>query len=141
MPSLLQLVARSICRGNRCLSLGLDNSERFANPPWNLILRVLMSAQFQGADIILVPQCGNHSHGTPSCCQCWWTSHTHCPTRHNNGVSANSAPTAWLCGTSQGKSQQTRPFRSGCRPHPQIMKDENEKVLQCIVWAMESLVC
>ena len=60
---------------------------------------------------------------------------------HNNGVSANSAPTAWLCGTSQGKSQQTRTFRSGCRPHPQIMKDENEKVLQCIVWAMESLVC
>ena len=60
---------------------------------------------------------------------------------HNNGVSANSATTAWLCGTSQGISQQTRPFRSGYRPHPQIMKDENEKVLQCIIWAMESLVC
>ena len=59
---------------------------------------------------------------------------------HNNVVSANSAPNAWLCGTSQEKSKQTRPFRSGCRFHPQIMKDD-EKVLQCIVWPMESLVC
>ena len=32
VPSLLQLVARSICRSNRSLSPGLDNSERFCQP-------------------------------------------------------------------------------------------------------------
>ena len=32
VPSLLQLAARSICRSNRCLSPGLDNSERFRQP-------------------------------------------------------------------------------------------------------------
>ena len=32
VPSLLQLVARSICRSNRRLSPGLDNSERFCQP-------------------------------------------------------------------------------------------------------------
>ena len=33
------------------------------------------------------------------------------------------------CGASQGKSHQTRPFKSGCRSYPQIMEDENKQVL------------
>ena len=33
VPSLLQLAARSICRGNRCLPAGLDKGERLCQPP------------------------------------------------------------------------------------------------------------
>ena len=33
VPSLLQLAARSICRGNRCLPAGLDKGERLYQPP------------------------------------------------------------------------------------------------------------
>ena len=33
VPSLLQLAARSICRGNRCLPAGLDNGEGLCQPP------------------------------------------------------------------------------------------------------------
>ena len=33
------------------------------------------------------------------------------------------------CGASQGKSQQTRPFKSGCRPYPKIMEDEKKTSL------------
>ena len=32
VPSLLQLVARSICRGNRCISPGLEKHERVCQP-------------------------------------------------------------------------------------------------------------
>ena len=32
VPSLLQLAARSICRGNRCLPAGLDNGEGLCQP-------------------------------------------------------------------------------------------------------------
>ena len=42
VPSLLQLEARSICRGNRCLPAGLDKGERLCQPPMEP--RVLMKA-------------------------------------------------------------------------------------------------
>ena len=42
----------------------------FANPPWNLISRVLAKTQTQRANIVLVTQCGKHSHGTPNCWNC-----------------------------------------------------------------------
>ena len=49
----------------------------FANPPWNLISRVLTKHADTGS------RCGPGSssmeHGIPSYCQCWWTSHASYP--------------------------------------------------------------
>ena len=54
VPTSLQLAARSIRRGRRYHPTGLVKVKGFANPPWNLIPRVLNQVQYQEADIVLV---------------------------------------------------------------------------------------
>jgi hypothetical protein len=54
VPSLLQLAATSLCRGNRRLSAGLDISEGLCQPPLEFDPRVLMKVQAQRADVALV---------------------------------------------------------------------------------------
>lgn len=114
---LLQLAARSICRGNRCLPPGLDISER---PHWNL-----MKAQCKGADIILVAPVWIS--------QPWYfllvSMLVDWPCLLPKQDTITESVPIVPCGASQGKSQQTRPFKSGCRPYPQIMEDENKRVL------------
>ena len=53
----------------------------FTNPPGNLIPRVLMKAQCQGANINLVTPVWKTQPWYPSCCQCWWTGHAYYPSR------------------------------------------------------------
>ena len=69
VPTLLQSAARSICRG--IFLQNWSTVRGFANPPWNLISRVLNKVQVQRADLILVTLCERPNHGMPSYYPCW----------------------------------------------------------------------
>ena len=97
VPSLLQLVARSICRSNRRLSPGLDNSERFCQPT----LEPSTESASKNTESRGISNSGNPSMETSAMVSppTVITSRLATPATqagHGNRVSPNNAPTSRL---------------------------------------------
>ena len=121
VPSLFQLATRSLCGGNRCLLQDWSQTKGYANPPWNLIGRVLSKAQMNQAHIILVApvwktqpwcllllliNCSSTSDQPPS-----------------DNVRQRPEGLVHPCGLSQGEIPRPRAFGGSYLTHTQVLED------------------